>query len=97
MFMIETQSRIRDYFREDLLFPFLLLSLLLLDAINSLMEVKNWGGRKDDFVKSSCSISLYLKFQKKGKFTHQCGHDQKSLISPPNPAILHKHRIQSTL
>lgn len=44
----------------DLLFPFLLLSLLLLDAIHSLMEVKDYRRTQEPVSRTIYAVNLRL-------------------------------------
>lgn len=69
----------------DLLFPFLLLSLLLLDAIQSLMEVEDYEWRQEPVSGTISAARLRLTAL---KCSHRCGRDQKSSVVPPIPVIL---------
>lgn len=66
----------------DLLFPFLLLSLLLLDAIDSLMKVEDYRQKRQPVSSTINNKTDQIKP------THRCGHDQKSSVVPPTPVIL---------
>lgn len=77
----------------DLLFPFLLLSLLLLDAINSLMKIEDYRQKQQPVRRTIYNITDEIKP------THRCGHDQKSSVFLPIPVILqnnetnHSHQL----